>query len=104
MVESFEILIFLFIGYMIGWFVSLFVLMIGSIKSKLTIAIAHAYAILLLLFIAQFLTKDFVNLFYTFCVFDFLAIVLFLFLYVRGMNNKTNVTEGNEIQRFINSK
>jgi hypothetical protein len=102
--DLFGILVFLFILYAVGWFVSLFVLLIGSTTARFQIATAHAYAILLLLIAAQITRNEFGAIFYILCIFDFLAIVLFLFLYVRGVKKKTNDSVVKEIHRFINTK
>ena len=101
MSDLFGVLILLFILYVVGWFVSFLVLLIGRPKAKLKIAVAHAYAILLLLLSAQLTNEGLALMFYLLCIFNFLAIVVFLFLYVWGIK-KNQEPLINRIYRFIN--
>ncbi len=101
--DLFGIFIWLFILYVVGWCVSLFVLLSGSTTTRLQLAIAHAYAIFLLLISMQIIGHDLSNILFTFCLFDFLAIVVFLLLYVRGMQKQNNTPLAKDIHRFINT-
>lgn len=101
--DLFGVFIWLFILYVVGWFVSFFVFLIGSPLARLHIAIAHAYAILLLLISAQIIGPDLEEMLFTFCFFDFLAIVFFLLLYVRGVQKQNDTLLAKDIHRFINT-
>jgi hypothetical protein len=77
--------------------------MVGSGKTKLYFAIAHAYAILLLLFFAQIINHDFEILFYVLSFFDLLALILFLFLHMHSKRKENTKTATSNLHQFINS-
>lgn len=103
MIFMIGILIILFIGYCIGWLVSLIVFLAGSAKSWFHLAIAHAYAILLLLLTAEIIKSDIAEVLHVLCLLDFLAIVVFLELYVRAEQKRVELPLTQTKHIFINS-
>jgi hypothetical protein len=66
-------------------------------------SIAYAYAILLLLLTAEVVKSDIAEVFYVLSLLDFLAIVVFLALYVRAEQKRVELPLIQTKHRFINS-
>jgi hypothetical protein len=91
-------LIFLFVGYLFGWFVSFVFAWLGNIKSKRNMAIAHGYAILLLLLFSNLVPIEDISFLMLFlCFFNAVALIFFLYqyqaLYLKEQANNSKIKE-----------
>jgi len=83
MVDLYGTLLILLLMYGFGWFLTVFVVLVGSCKSRLVFAIAHGYAVLLLLFFLQFVPLDLQEFFFVCMSWDVAAIALLLFYHFK---------------------